>query len=279
MAKVSEEAKSLYAEKLKQFKSQVEAIKKRESQILVKISATPADKGILGLDQVDTNLDLVSYYNVMNSLSVGLLEIKNEAYLNEARKVIYKAIILLEGIVSNYIDMPFSDYEERVLTIEACPDQERYDLARKLGFAIETIEEAFGDNSKWRWSFVEIEARYATVVKNLLNFRTLTGKLDPRHPAYQAVNAHLELCKRLLQQAADRYREKYELSTLRFEDMKLGIEYLSALRRLHVVMGEAEQAEGVKKRVDVWKNKMEVDQRKAEEALKKGVKPAAPRPG
>lgn len=278
MAKVSEEAKSLYAEKLKQFKSQVEVIKKKETQILAQIRASPADKGLLGLKQVDTNLDLVSYYSLMNSLSVTLLEIRNEKYLDDARRTLGNTIVLLEGIVSSYIDAPFQDYEEKIFAIEACGDQSRYDLARKLGFSIDTIEDAYGEGNKWRWNFVTYGARHATVVKNLLNFRTLMAKLDPRHPSYQPVTAHLELCKRLLQLAADRLREKYELSTHAFSDIKLGIEHLSALRRVYVMLGEGEHAESVKKRMEVWKTKMETDQRKAEEAEKKGSRPTTQRP-
>jgi len=269
MGKVSEEAKNHYADKLKQFKGQIEAIKQKEVSIVAEIRGGSGDLGLLKLRQVDTVLDLVSYYCVMNTLSVSLLDIRNEGYLNDARKILYKAIILLEGIVSNLVDAPFSEYEEGLLGVEGSSDPERYNLVRKLGFAIDSIEEAFGDNTKWRWGFVELEARYATIVKNLLNFRTLMGKLDPRHEGYRVVSAHLDLCKRQLQQAADRYREKYELSTLRLEDMKLAIEYLSALRRVHVMLGEGDEADVVRKRLEVWKNKMEQDQRKAEETAKK----------
>lgn len=269
MAKVSEEAKGQYGDKLKQFKAHVETVKQKELAVLAGIRDGSGDIGMLKVSQVDTALDLASYYQVMNSLSVSLLDIRNEGHLNDARKVIYKAIILLEGIVSNYVDAPFSEYEERLASLDAFGDAQRYALVRKLGFAIDSVEEAFGDNTKWRWGFVEIEARYATVVKNLVNFRTLTTKLDPRHASYVVASAHVELCKRLLQQAADRYREKYELSTLRFEDMKLAIEYLSALRRVHIMLGESDLADIVRKKVDVWKNKMEQDQRKAEEAPKK----------
>jgi hypothetical protein len=269
MAKVSEEAKGHYAEKLKRFKGHVESIKQKEAAVVVGIREGSGDIGMLKVSQVETVLELASYYSVMNLLSVSLLDMRNDALLNEARKVIYKAIILLESVVSSHVDAPFSEYEERLAALDAFGDAERYALVRKLGFAIDSVEAAFGDNSKWRWGFVEIEARFATIVKNLINFRTLAARLDPRHASYKVVASHVDLCRRLLQQAADRYREKYELSTLRFEDMKLAIEYLSALRRVHIMLGESDEADIVKKKVEVWKNKMEQDQRKAEENAKK----------
>jgi hypothetical protein len=269
MGKVSDEAKRHYADKLKQFKADVEQMKLKEAALVAKAREGSGDASMLKLAQVETALDLASYYGLMNALSVSLLDIKNEGYLNDARKTLYKAVILLEELVSKLVDAPYSEYESQLAAIEAYGDTRRYDLARKLGFAIDSTEEAFGDNTKWRWGFVELEARFATVAKNLINFKTLMGKLDPRHESYGPVSAHLALCKRLLQQAADRYREKYELSTLRFEDMKAAIEYLSALRRVHVMLSESDEADVVKKKVDVWKNKMEQDLRKADEAAKK----------
>ncbi len=62
--------------------------------------------------------------------------------------------------------------------------------------------------------------------------------MDPRVEGYSSRMAHLSLARELLQQAADRYREKYELSTLRIDDIKAAINFLSAVRRLHIVLGE-----------------------------------------
>jgi hypothetical protein len=81
--------------------------------------------------------------------------------------------------------------------------------------------------------------------------------------------AHLGLARELLQQAADRYREKYELSTLRIDDIKLGINYLAAVRRMHIVLGEAELADVVKKKMEIWRTKMENDIKKADEKPKR----------
>jgi hypothetical protein len=201
----------------------------------------------------------------MSSLSMSFLGVKNEAYLNDARKCIYKAIIYLEEIVTGYVDAPFSDYEQGLESISAYSDENRYNLVRKLGFTIDSLEEGFGENSKWKWSFVELEGRFAAVAKNMLNLKTFIAGLDPRSEGYSARLAHLGVCKELLQQAADRYREKYELSTMRIDDIKAGINFLSAVRRLHIVLGEGDYAEVVKKKAEIWRTKMENDLKKAEE--------------
>jgi hypothetical protein len=79
------------------------------------------------------------------------------------------------------------------------------------------------------------------------------------------------MAKKLLMQAADRYREKYELSTNRIDDFKMGITFLGALRRLHIILGDKDDAETVKKKLDIWASKLDVDLKKQEDAALKKV--------
>ena len=208
----------------------------------------------------------------MNSLSSYLLGVKNEGYLNAARKACYKSIIYLEDTVSSRIDAPFSEYEEKLAAIEEYEDRNRYDLLKKLGYSIQAILDGFGENTKWKWAFVELEGRFATVAKNFLDLTTLLSGLDPRSPDFEARTGHLALAKRLLQKAADKYRQKYELSTHRMDDFKLAIFYLGGLRRLHVVLAEAEEAQSLKKKIGIWRAKMEADSKKLDQSAKAATK-------
>ena len=74
--------------------------------------------------------------------------------------------------------------------------------------------------------------------------------------------------KQQLQRGADRYREKYELSTLRIDDMRQAISYLAALKRMYVLLGEANDADELGKKIDVWTAKMETDLRRADKSAK-----------
>jgi hypothetical protein len=269
MKKPSDEARHRYTEYIKDYKLAIEALVEKEKKLKEAVTAGSPGVNYQKIALADDNLNLVANYLLMNSLSLTFLGMKNEAFLNEARKCIYKTLIYLEEIVSSAIDVPFSDYEEGLATVETFPDDKRYDLMRKVGYSIDAIEEGYGDNSKWKWSFVEMEGRYAVVAKNFLNLKTLILGMDPRTEGYTARLSHLNLVKELLQQAADRYREKYELSTMRIDDIKLAIHLLAALRRLHQVLGESEQADVVKKKTDIWRSKMEADIKKAEENQKK----------
>lgn len=264
MAKISRQAKQRYLDKLNAFKSNVEEIQKHETSVQATLGEGDAKSAYRRVALADESLNLVSYYVLMNELSMALLGVKNDAFLNNARKCCYKGIIYLEEVVSTLIDAPFSEYEDRVGLIAKLDERKRYYLLRKLGYSIQSVIDAFGDNSKWKWSFVEIEGRFATVVKNFLNMKTLIAGMDPRADAYEETLAHVALAKRLLQQAADRYRQKYELSTLRIDDFKLAIRYLSGLRRLHIYLGESDESEALKKKIDIWRAKMESDLKKSE---------------
>jgi len=269
MRKPSDEARQRYAEYVKDYKTAIDAVLQKEKQYKESAAKDPAGVNYQRLALAEENINLVASYLLMNSLSQSFLGVKNENHLNESRKCIYRALIYLEEIVSPLVDAPFSDYEAGLATISSFTDENRYNLVRKLGFAIDSIEQEYGEGTKWKWSFVELEGRFAVVTKNLLNLKTFIAGMDPRVEGYSARLAHLALARELLAQAADRYREKYELSTMRIDDIKIGINYLSAVRRLHFVLGEAEQADVVKKKADIWRAKMENDLKKAEEAPKR----------
>lgn len=265
MAKVSDEARATFGEQVVIYQQQIDAVLIREKNMLMMIEKDPTGASYKRLMLTDEMLFLATLYLAKHSLSVSILGVKNEDALNESRKTLYKAVIYLEEVVSNFIDSPFSDYEDKIDQIKNLPQSKRYYLIRKLGLSIRLVMDAFGDNSKWRWTFVELEARFATVAKNILDLKTSSKDgLDPHSPDYDDTIYHIRLVKRLLQQAADGYREKYELSTGRIDDFRLAINYLLALRRIHLILNERNEAEEAKKKADIWKDKMENDHKKSE---------------
>ncbi|MFW6338242.1 MAG: hypothetical protein ACOC25_04890 [Alkalispirochaetaceae bacterium] len=262
MGKISDEARQQYYERIKEYKQAAEAILQREQSIQKILSDEDPGTPYKRITMAEDRLNLASYYLLQNRVSVALLGVKADSFLNDARKSCYQSVIYLEDVVSSYVDAPFSDYEERLDSIEGIDDQKRYHLVRKLGFTIQSVEEEFGPNTKWKWSFVELEGRFTTVAKNIIDFKNLVSKLDPRVDGYKERVGHLDLVKELLMKSADRYREKYELSTNRIDDFKTGVAFLSALKRIHTILSEPDQAEQVKKKLDVWKSKLTADEKR-----------------
>ncbi|MDR0386937.1 MAG: hypothetical protein LBH57_02760 [Treponema sp.] len=269
MAKVSDQDRRLYFEKIAPYRTEIEAILKREKKQLPIIQQNPVNAAFKRLALVDDMLNLTSYYIILNGVSVAVLKVKNEDALNDARKSLYKSIIYLEQVVTGLVDAGFSEYEDKMAEIASMDSAQRYFLVRKLGLAIQLLENAYGDNTKWRWSFVEIEGRYAAVTKNLLDMKNAVTNTDPRSPNYEPSMYHLRLVRRLLSQAADRYRERYEMSTTRIEDYQMGIDFLGALKRILAVMGDREEAEAVRRKIEIWHTKLELDIRKRQEIQQK----------
>jgi len=251
-------------EQINAYRTAIEAILKQEQETLLLVKSDIPDAALRRLTLADSMLNLASNYIVMDGVVQSVLKVKNEESLNEARKALYKSIIYLEEIVSNYVDAPYSDYQEKLEEIENVTPAERYLLVRKVGLAVELLENSYGDNTKWKWTFVDMEGRYAAVAKNIINLRDVmvNSSFDSEH--YEPTVRHLALARKLLSQAADRYREKYELSTNRIDDFKMGITFLSALRRLNIVTGNQEEAATAKKKLDIWNVKLATDAEKQE---------------
>lgn len=269
MGKITDIDRNVYHEKVKVYNLNIRSLLKTEEDMIHEAKKNEPGGIYKKLVLADEMLNLASNYMAVNGVSFVVLRGRNEEALNDARKSLYKAVIYLEETVTNYVDAPFSDYEEKVATIETYDENERYRLIRKFGLAIDLLERAYGDNSKWRWTFVELEGRFAVVAKNMIDLRNVMINTEPESPYYDSTVYHLRLVKKLLAQSADRYREKYELSTGEMPDFKTGIYFLSALRRLHIVLSESEEAEEIKKKINIWTNKLDADMKKREEAKKR----------
>ena len=262
-----EQGTNVYEEKLRYYQEEIDQILKQEKAMAELIAKDPEGGMYKKIMLVDDLIYVVTLYLAKYQIAVSFLNRKNETLINEARKALYKVIINLEEIVSNFIDAPFSDYEEKVRKIEHVPQKQRFYLIRKLGLAIDLVIRAYGDNTKWKWSFIEIQGRYATIAKNILDLKDSaeTG-FDPRSPDYESTMFHLKLVKKLLLQAADQYRARYETATSSIEDFRIAIQYLEAARRMHILLNERSAAEEVKRQIGIWSDKMEKDLQKRKKA-------------
>ncbi|MDA3808763.1 MAG: hypothetical protein PF518_00395 [Spirochaetaceae bacterium] len=269
MAKVSELAKKKYSEKIKVYKKLVDDQLQKEQHILQILKNDDSGAVFKKLMLANEILNVVSYYILMNELSLSLLGIKNEAFLNDGRKSCFKALIYLEEVFTDYLDVPYSEYEDRIEAVSGFSDKDRFNLIRKTGFSIDSINIAFGEGSKWKWSFVDMNGRLACVVKNSMDLKKMAAGMEPRVTGYQIRLLQINLSRRLLQQSADDFRKKYELSTFRIDDFKRAIAFLSALKRLSMVLKRNTDVDALKKKIEIWKLKMESDLKRMEDKEKK----------
>lgn len=260
MAKISEETRLHFQETIQPYKEKINATLEKEKTMLNGMHEGDMDLENKKLLLCDDMIYVSSLFMAQNSMSLKLMEVKNNDALNDARKILYKAIIYLEELVTDFIDIPYSDLAPKHERLQNISLSRRYTLIRKLGLAINLLKDALGDNSKWKWSFVELEGRFATVTKNLIDMKESTKDyFDPRSENYETTVMYIRLVTRLLNESATAYRDRYELSTRRIDDMRNAIKYLLALRKLYIAIGDATQAEEVKKKAVVWKDKMDAD--------------------
>lgn len=271
MAKISSEDRHQYYEKIKPYKASIQNLLKREGMLLQAVKKDPSTAAFKRIMLADEMISLASNYIIQSGISLSMLKLRSEEALNDGRKSLYKAIIYLEEVVSPLVDAPYSEYEGRLGEITSIDAAKRFSLVRKMGLAIQLLEAAYGDNTKWRWAFVEMEGRFAAVAKNIIDLKNAVSNTDPRSPDYEPTIYHLRLMKKLLAQAADRYREKYELSTNRIDDFKMGLHFLNALKRVHILLGDRSDAETIKKKADIWSTKLEIDIKKQEEEADKRI--------
>lgn len=260
MSKISEETRLHFSEAVQPYKVKITATLAKEKTMLNGMHEGDIDYENKKILLSEDMIYVASLYMAQNSLSLKLMEVKNNDALNDARKILYKAIIYLEEVVTDKIDIPYSDLTDNLEKIHNLPIARRYILVRKLGLAINLLKDAFGDNSKWRWSFVELEGRFTTVAKNLIDMKAcVKDYFDPRAENYETTVLYIRMITKLLNDSATAYRDKYETSTRRIDDMRNGIKYLLALRKLNIAIGNSGQAEEIKKKAVVWKDKMDAD--------------------
>lgn len=266
MAKVKEEAKKKYFERIAPYRKKINELKDKERRIEAVLKGNDAGDPYKRLHMAEDNLTAASYYLVMNSLSVSLLGVKNETALNDAKKACSLAIIQFEKVFTDLIDVPFSDYEDFLKSTASFHEMKRYDLVRKAGLALSLVKDSFGEKSKWKWPMVELEARLAVIAKNNLDLKTLVQGMDPRSEGYRERIEFFNLTRKMLQKAADDYRLKYELVTNRADDFRKAISYLGTLKRLSMLLGRQNEAVNLKRKIEIWKKKMDSDHKLREDA-------------
>jgi hypothetical protein len=249
-----------FEEKTKTYTSSIEQLLKETQDVdtVLKQGEMP-DPEFMKIKLSITMLTLVANYLTINQIYVSIFKKINENLLHEARKSMNRCLSYLEEVVTNIVDAPFSEYEEGLAKIAAVTPIQRYSLVEKIGQQLTNLKEAYGKNTKWTNTFLELEGRYAVVAKNLINLRDYFVNSDFESPHYEPTVRHIRKVRELLEQAADGYRKKYELSTKAIDDFQKGIHYLSAIKRMDIFTGDQQSAITTKKKIETWTAKMTAD--------------------
>ena len=265
---ISKAEKAAFNDYVTQYKKQIdEAMKhiKEAEQAKKKMPRIAAYKDV---EIVLAYLKVIMLYIYQNDASVEMLKIRREPALNEARKTYYKALQVMETIVGSDIDRSLTDNEDYLMKLEKLNPAQVLRLIEYFNAVLDVLVDRMGVGSKWKWSFVDLYGRVAVMTRNLINFSDTQKYRDPRTEFYQERQQLLAICKNNLKEAALKFRTKYEQSTKATGDILKSIELLSALRKIHVLFGETDEAKKIKTTIDAMKQKIE-EQEKEEEQKKK----------
>ncbi|MDD5066217.1 MAG: hypothetical protein PHF84_04155 [bacterium] len=270
--KISKVKKIEYAEKSTELKKQIDELNKHIQEMLKSLSSSGALINYKKVIIANLYMNIIMLYIKLSNLSMDILGIKNESYLENARKLSYKFISILEDIVGNYVDVPYSEMKDKLATISQLDDIKRLKLVKKISYSVSMMEEAFGPNSKWKWSFVDLDARAANLCKNLTDYKRIQENQDPRVEGFPERNELLKFIKIYIRKAADRLREKYEIANPDVIILKEAIKYLAALMRIAITFNDGDEANNLKKNIKIWEEKLEQDEKKLDEEKKKKLK-------
>lgn len=269
MGKVTETQRLDFQEKVKTYKAKIDQLTEELKGINSQIASDGANQAVHRIMASRNILNQIALYCAMNEISFYSIEVKNTVYLEKARQLIYEVLTHIEKVVTNYVDVPFTDYEDRYPAIESISDEDRLGLVKELGVCVDRVCCDFGKNSKWRWSFVEVVGRAAVVAKNLLDLKRYQKLDDPREQGYHARKDHLRLVQEVLTEASNGYRDKFELGTKDVEDIKKAIDLQKALLRINTINQDVEKIENGKKQIEVWTSILEKHLSKLD-AMKRG---------
>ncbi len=269
MGKISAEVKAQFAEMSAPIKEKVEEINNTIKKLEIDIAKNDPLSDYKRLTVANLYMNVILLYVKINDLSLDIMGIKNEGYLEKARKLCYKFLSILEEISTPYIDVPLTENKENLERIKKLDDTKRLKLIKKIKEIIQIVEGRFGPNSKWKWSFVDLDARAAAVAKNLVNYKKIQEQMDPRIEGFPERMDTIKFIKSYLRTVADKLREKYELSTHDPSEMKNAIKFLSALMRIENIFKEGAEADNLKKNIKIWGEKLEQDMAADDEKKKK----------
>jgi hypothetical protein len=251
--------KAAYNDEIKDIKRDVDENLKQISGLMTRKKQKPKLQYYYNLEICTYMMEVINLYLRMSDLSMDMLGIKNDTVLNNARKEFYKVLQLLEDIVGNDMDRSLKENDEYLARIDRMNPAQILDFVNRIHDTFGALNSKVGEGSKWKWSFVEIQARVAVITRNITNFSDVAKLRDPRVEFFRERRSLMELCKESLAEAAKQYRTKYELSGKARDNLKKSIELLSALRKIHVLFGEEGEATKLKNTIDAARQTLEAE--------------------
>lgn len=273
--------KNAYDERSLPIREKLKSVKKETEKLKQKfLSANGEEKTEIFkalLAVIDKMTEEISLNLAVSMISESTIKIKNENFLNNARKTVYMILQYLEQLFGKRINITFDENHENTDGLEeVISNLDLYYKLRVIGYYIDKLHQLYGDKTKWKWTFVELQGRFANAFKNAINYKVLQKNLDASIEGYPERMDLLQLIFNICEKSAERYRNKYELTSRRTEDMIHAIDFVKFQKRLAIILNDEEMISTCTKKSDTWNKKLNDDiaeeERKNKESLLKNIK-------
>jgi len=272
---ISKAQKAAYNDEIKSLKAEGESLDKMIKEVLLKKRKNQKLEPYYNLEIVNYLLRSIELNLKTNDLSINMLGIKNIKNLDVAKSSFSKILQLMKENFGDEVDREsLKENEEHLAKVGKLNARQILDLAVRINEVFFALKSSIGEDSKWKWLFVELQAKAAIMIRNLINFSDIQKYRDPRMEFFHDRREHLKLAKESLEEAAKLYRTKYELSAKSREDLKKSIEYLEALRKIHITMGESTESDKLKTTIDAARLTLEAGDKKQDSSEKDKKKPS-----
>jgi hypothetical protein len=269
---ISKSDKTAYNEYVKDLKADKEASYKHITELQKKQKELPRIKSYYVIESVLELLKIISLELNMSDASLEIMNFKNENSLKNARKEFINVLQKMEDLVGNQIDRSLKENEDYLQALDRISPKQWLDFIKRLHYVLSTLIEKIGETSKWKWSFVDLNARVAVITKNIINFSDIQKYRDPRTEFFRERQELMRVCRASLRDVAQQYRNKYEQSTKVPGDMLRSLEFLAVLRKILILFSETDEANKVKNTIDALRARLEADEKDKDKKDKKSEK-------
>lgn len=249
--------KTEYNNLVKDQKKKVEDLEKEIKMYMKSLSENKKMAPFFHIGCAGRYLEQAHIYMDMNDLSEKMMGIKNNGFLDSARKIIYRIITEIEAIVTLEVDEPLDFNREQLDEFKPFTPKQRLNLYKHGRKTVDRLIQAYGENTKWKWSFPELYAKLTVLAKNMLDFREIQAIRDPREEFYYDRQEYLDTIKEDLFESSNQFRNKFELSTKSNNDLLYAIRLLEALKRIASLTGDPELVKKAKSGIESYRARVE----------------------
>lgn len=255
---LSKEQKMEFDKSLTEFKNHIEELKKEVSLYKNDMKRRKNLEVYYHIAIVLNSLKLMNVCISINELSMFILNLKSEIYLNIARKEAYSVFSTMEKVVGSDYENGLDENRELLDKIPEFNPLQRLNFLKGLRKTILDIIEAYGSGSKWKPGWPELHFRIAVLAKNLFDFRAFEKEADLDNPFYYVRREHFDLIIQLSSFAAQEYRSKFDLSIGggTVEDLKKCVSLLEMNRKIFQITGNIDDLDRTKTLIESLENKI-----------------------